>query len=88
MNFQDLSLKLKHQNPVKFLELIPDLITGIFTEKILPRAGVFEHLLEDKKKSIDNKLKSEYNFPNICLGGMIFIIGSYLAKELSKNKKQ
>lgn len=92
MSLQDLSLKLKNQNPVKFLELIPDLVTGIFMEKILPTSGVFNQgtkvLLENKKKSIDNKLKSEYNLPKICFGGMIFIVGSYLANELSKNKKQ
>lgn len=92
MNLQDLSLKLKHQNPVKFLELIPDLVTGIFMEKILPASGVFEQgtkvLLENRKKIIDNKLKSEYNLPKICLGGMIFIVGSYFANELSKKNKK
>lgn len=88
MNLQDLSLKLKHQNPVKFLELIPELVTGIFLEKMRPCSGTFEHLLDNKKKIIDNNLKSEYNFPKICLGGIIFIVGSYLANELSKNKNK
>lgn len=86
MNLQDLSLKLKRQNPVKFLELIPELVTGIFLEKMLPCNGTFEHLLDNKKKIIDNNLKSEYNFSKICIGGIIFVVGSYLANELSKNK--
>lgn len=88
MNLQDLSLRLKHQNPVKFLELIPELVTGIFLEKMLPCNGVFKHLLDNKKKIIDNKLKGEYNLPKICLGGMIFVCGSYLANELSKKTRK
>lgn len=91
-DLRTLSREIKEQNPVKFLELLPDLMTGVFLEKILPVVGLpkgeINTIINDSKKNIDNKLKSKYNLYKVGLGGIIFLIGNYLATEISsKNQK-
>jgi|GEM_PF-4509312 len=91
-DLRTLSREIREQNPIKFLELLPDLMTGVFLEKILPLAGIPNHeinnIIDGSKKNIDNKLKSKYNLYRVGLGGIIFLVGNYLTTELSSKNQR
>lgn len=91
-DLKSLSREIREQNPIKFLELLPDLMTGVFLERILPVVGIPSKeiitIIDNSKKNIDNKLKTKYNLYRVGLGGIIFLIGNYLTTEISsKNQK-
>jgi hypothetical protein len=80
---------LKKNNPAKFLEVVPELLGGMITEK-LTNAGIFDNNFSNKvkaelKKDIDKSISSPYNMKRILIGGLIFLMGQYAINRTKSN---
>lgn len=90
-NFREFIKDLKETNPAKFLEILPELVTGSFASK-LPQLGfspeLSQQIMEVNKKDIDKKIRSSYNIYNVGIGAIIFIVGSVFASNYKQSKKE
>jgi len=74
-------LKLKDENPVRYLEYLPDFLLDLFVIGVANKLGIKEKRpIVFWHRTLEKNKNREYNLKKVILGGIIFLIGNKLTK--------
>ena len=74
-------LKLKEENPVRYLEYLPDFLLDLFVIGVANKLGIKEKRpIVFWHRTLEKNKNREYNLKKVILGGIIFLIGNKLTK--------
>lgn len=74
-------LKLKRENPVRYLEYLPDFLLDLFVIGVASKLGIKEKRpIVFWHRTLEKNKNREYNLKKVILGGIIFLIGNKLTK--------
>ena len=88
--YRERLLKLKKENPVKFLEVLPHYIAGEWFENIKKEASGLDKTIFDVVTLIENKvvekiMDSPARWDRALIGLATYLAGSYITRRRCKN---